>query len=115
MNGTESPGRKQNLQGEMKMKIEEAIKEFGDEYLRYYEENDIRQMCDIGREEFAFAPRSEGFDESKEFFLETDEGLVSLSEEEVDEWIKEKIAEMESRVGNQNFEDFLAWVDSRKK
>ena len=99
----------------MKMKIEEAIKEFGDEYLRYWDENDIRQMCDIGREEFAFAPRSEGFDESKEFFLETDEGLVSLSEEEVDECIKKKIAEMESRVGNQNFEDFLAWVDSRKK
>lgn len=79
-------------------KYEEAIKEFGDEYLRYWDENDIRQMCDIGREEFAFAPRREGFDESKEFFLETDEGLVSLSEEEVDEWIKEKIAEMESRV-----------------
>lgn len=97
------------------MKIEEAIKEFGDEYLRYWDENDIRQMCDIGREEFAFAPRSEGFDESKEFFLETDEGLVSLSEAEADAYIKEKITDMESRVGNQKFEDFLAWVDSRKK
>lgn len=95
--------------------IEKTLKEFGDEYLRYYDENDIRQMCDIGREEFAFAPRSEGFDESKEFFLETEDGLVSLSEEEVDEWVKEKIAEMESRVGNQNFEKFLTWVDSRKK
>lgn len=95
--------------------IEKTLKEFGDEYLRYYDENDIRQMCDIGREEYENASRCEGFDESKEFLLETDEWLVSLSEEEVDEWIKEKIAEMESRVGNQNFENFLAWVDSRKK
>ena len=102
------------IQGETKMTIEETIKEFGDEYLRYWDENDIRQMCDIGREEFAVAPRCEGFDDSKDFFVETDEGLVSLSEEEVDELIKGKIAEMESRVGNQNFEKFLAWVESRK-
>ena len=95
--------------------IEKTLKEFGDEYLRYYDENDIRQMCDIGREGYEYASRLGDFDESKEFFLETEDGLVSLSEEEVDEWIKEKIAEMESRVGNQNFEKFLAWVDSHKK
>ena len=97
------------------MTREEALKKYGDAYLHYYDENDVHQMCDIGREEFSYSSRCEGFDETKGFFVETSEGLVSLSEEEVDEWIKEKIEEIERRAGNKKFEDFLAWVDSRKK
>lgn len=74
----------------MNKKIEKLIEKYGDEYLTYCDENDIRQMCDLGREEYEGVPRCDGFDENKEFFIESDEGLVSASEEEVNRWIREK-------------------------
>ena len=96
--------------------IDQLIKRYGDEYLRYWDANDIHQMCDLGKEEFDFTPRCEGFDENKEFFVETDDViLVSLTEAEVYDWIKEKIAEIESRTGNQNFERFLSWIEKQTK